>query len=131
MFAHLTLATRDVAGTVEFLTKAMPWKALEMPANIEVDAAWLEIAPGQQIHVLGIEDFEISTCEREYGRHIAFFHPRQDWEPLKARLAALDTEVIPPLRETPFPRFFFRDPNGYLFEVIEQESFVEERAESS
>jgi catechol 2,3-dioxygenase-like lactoylglutathione lyase family enzyme len=29
--------------------------------------------------------------------------------------------VIDPLRDTPFDRFFFRDPNGYLFEVLEQE----------
>jgi hypothetical protein len=29
--------------------------------------------------------------------------------------------VIDPLRDTPFDRFFCRDPNGYLFEVLEQE----------
>ena len=40
---------------------------------------------------------------------------------LKARLAARGTPVIEPLRETPFDRFFFRDPNGYLFEVLEEE----------
>ena len=40
---------------------------------------------------------------------------------LKERLIAHGAEVIDPLRETPFDRFFFRDPNGYLFEVLEQE----------
>ena len=29
--------------------------------------------------------------------------------------------MIEPLRETPFDRFFFRDPNGYLFAVLEEE----------
>ena len=24
------------------------------------------------------------------------------------------------MRETPFVRFFFRDPNGYVFEVVEE-----------
>ena len=27
--------------------------------------------------------------------------------------------VINRKRETPFERFFFRDPNGYVFEVVE------------
>ena len=29
--------------------------------------------------------------------------------------------LIEPIRETPFARFFFRDPNGYVFEVVEEE----------
>jgi hypothetical protein len=33
--------------------------------------------------------------------------------------AARASGVIDPLRETPFERFFFRDPNGYIFEVVE------------
>ena len=28
--------------------------------------------------------------------------------------------LIEPLRETPFERFFFRDQNGYVFEVVEE-----------
>jgi hypothetical protein len=27
-------------------------------------------------------------------------------------------QLIEPLRPTPFERFFFRDPNGYIFEVV-------------
>jgi hypothetical protein len=27
--------------------------------------------------------------------------------------------LIEPERPTPFARFFFRDPNGYVFEVVE------------
>ena len=30
-------------------------------------------------------------------------------------------EIIAPERETPFERFFFRDPNGYVFEIVEAE----------
>ena len=36
-------------------------------------------------------------------------------------LSVAGAPVIEPLRETPFDRFFFRDPNGYLFEVLEEE----------
>ena len=44
---------------------------------------------------------------------------------LKARLIAHGAEVIEPLRDTPFDRFFFGDSNGYLFEVLEQEQGAE------
>jgi len=35
------------------------------------------------------------------------------------RLAKRGAELIDPIRETPFERFFFRDPNGYIFEVVD------------
>lgn len=130
-FAHLTLATCDVEATVEFFEKTLGWRRLVMPGNIDVEAVWLEVVPGQQVHVLGIEGFEVSPFEREYGRHVAFFHPADDWEPLKERLRAAGSEPIGPLRPTPFPRFFFKDPNGYLLEVVQQESFVVETPETS
>jgi len=34
-------------------------------------------------------------------------------------LAKRGAELIDPIRETPFERFFFRDPNGYVFEVVD------------
>ena len=51
-------------------------------------------------------------------------HP--DFPELKQRLVAHGAELIPPIRETPFARFFFRDPNGYMFEVIDSEGYVRE-----
>ena len=39
---------------------------------------------------------------------------------LKERLLERGAELIEPLRETPHERFFFRDPNGYIFEVMER-----------
>lgn len=126
-FAHLTIATRNVKSTSDFLAQVMRWKRIEMPANIDVEAVWLEVAPGQQVHILGIPDFFPSNCEREYGRHFAFFHDASDLDGVANRLAELGHEVIAPLRPTPFRRFFFRDPNGYLFEVIDRDNFVIER----
>jgi hypothetical protein len=35
-------------------------------------------------------------------------------------LQAQGATLIEPLRDTPFQRFFFRDPNGYVFEVVEE-----------
>jgi catechol 2,3-dioxygenase-like lactoylglutathione lyase family enzyme len=37
---------------------------------------------------------------------------------LKQRLRDHGAELIEPRRETPFERFFFRDPNGSVFEVV-------------
>ena len=45
---------------------------------------------------------------------------------LKDRLAAHGITPIEPERATPFARFFFRDPNGYVFEVIEEERVEED-----
>ena len=125
-FAHLTLATRDVRRTSDFFQKTMRWKQLQMPKNIDIDADWLEIAPGQQIHVLGIKGFEPSDFEQEFGRHIALFHPANDMEPLKVRLIENGSEIIPPIRGTPFERFFFRDFNGYMFEIIDRDGYQSE-----
>jgi hypothetical protein len=34
-------------------------------------------------------------------------------------------ELIEPQRPTPFPRCFFRDVNGYVFEVVPEERDLE------
>ena len=56
-FAHLTLATRDVARAAEFFTRTLDWRPIDRPGNIVMGAAWLEIAPGQQLHLLQVDDF--------------------------------------------------------------------------
>jgi catechol 2,3-dioxygenase-like lactoylglutathione lyase family enzyme len=120
-FAHLTLATRDVRRSTRFFDAALGWSPIDRPGNIGVPSAWLEIAPGQELHLVELPDFEPSPFEREYGRHLAISHPMADFAGLKQRLAAEGAELIPPERETPFARFFFRDPNGYIFEVVAAE----------
>ena len=74
---------------------------------------------------LHVEDFEPSPFEAEFGRHIALFHPGSEFDGLRTRLVEQGAELIDPLRETPFERFFFRDPNGYVFEVIEADHVPE------
>ena len=124
--AHFTLATRDVASTSGFFESTFGWTPLHRPGNIDRTAAWLEISPGQQMHLLHVEGFEPSPFEAEFGRHIALFYPGKDFAALKSRLAEQGAELVDPLRETPFERFFFRDPNGYMFEVIDSEGYVAE-----
>jgi catechol 2,3-dioxygenase-like lactoylglutathione lyase family enzyme len=120
-FAHLTLATRDVRRSARFFEAALGWRTIDRPGNIGVPSAWIEIVPGQELHLVELPDFEPSPFEREYGRHLAISHPEGDFPGLKRRLAAEGAELIPPVRETPFARFFFRDPNGYIFEVVAAE----------
>ena len=116
---HVTLATREVVATRDFFAEAFGWEPIPRPGNIEMEAAWLQIAPDQELHLLHVADFEPSPFEREFGRHIAVEVPAVDFPDLKRRLTERGAELIAPERETPFERFFFRDPNGYVFEVVD------------
>ena len=116
---HFTLATRDVIAAREFFLDTLGWKQISRPGNIDIQAAWLAIGDGQQLHLLHVEQFEISPFEAEFGRHFAFDYPLEEFPALKERLIAHGAELIDPIRETPFERFFFREPNGYIFEVVD------------
>jgi catechol 2,3-dioxygenase-like lactoylglutathione lyase family enzyme len=120
-FAHLTLAIRDVGRSVAFFSAALLWRPIARPNNIGRPAAWLEIAPGQELHLIEVPAFAPSPFENEFGRHVALAFPLAEFDALKRRLKAHGAELIAPERPTPFARFFFRDPNGYLFEVVEQD----------
>src|SRR5262245_6143121 len=118
-FAHLTLATRDLVRAATFFTETLGWRPIPRPGNIDRNAAWLEMGPGQELHLLEVAGFEPSPYEREFGRHVAVAVPLAEFEGLKRRLVARGAELIDPQRETPFVRFFFRDPDGYVFEVVD------------
>jgi catechol 2,3-dioxygenase-like lactoylglutathione lyase family enzyme len=131
---HFTLATRDPFETARFFHEVFGWKMLAPPGNVPLAAAWLEIALGQQIHLVQADLHPAlphlgegggEGCEGEFGRHIALSYPVAKFAELKKRLAAHGAELVPPIRPTPFQRFFFRDPNGYVFEVIEEEFHAE------
>jgi catechol 2,3-dioxygenase-like lactoylglutathione lyase family enzyme len=118
--AHITLATRDVSRSVAFFRESLGWKSVSRPGNINMAAAWLEIVPGMELHLIEDRAFEPSPFEKEFGRHIAITASLADFPRLKERLQAQGATLIEPLRETPFARFFFLDPNGYVFEVVEE-----------
>ena len=118
--AHLTLPSREVERTATFLEQTLGYPREPVPDNIPCETVWLNIGHGQQIHVFYVDGFEVSPFEREFGRHVALFHPLSKFERLKKSLEDLGAELIEPLRTTPFERFFFREPvNGYIFEVID------------
>ena len=68
-----------------------------------------------------MSDFRPSRCEAKFGRHAALAFPRAEFEGLKERLLAGGATLIAPERPTPFERFFFRDPDGYVFEIVAAE----------
>lgn len=122
MFAHATLPTQRVEETTRFLEKTLGYARKPVPANSPVDARWIDIGHGQELHVFFVEGFVISPFEAEFGRHVALFHPLDDFPALRQRVTEAGGELIEPLRSTPFERLFFREPvNGYLFEVIDSE----------
>ena len=124
--AHVTLAVRDVKNTSLFFETVFGWRAIHRPDNIAGTAGWLDIGSGNQIHLLQFPDFEPSAFEAEYGRHIAVFFPGAGFAELKHRLADAGAEIIEAKRPTPFERFFFREPNGYVFEVIDEDGYKSE-----
>ncbi len=117
--AHITLATRDVARASAFFAEALGWWPIARPGNIGRPAAWLAIASGVELHLVEDSDFEPSSFEREFGRHIAVTFPLAEFPALQERLIARGATLIDPIRDTPFRRFFFRDPDGYVFEIVE------------
>ena len=122
MFAHLTLPTQHVEETTRFLEQTLGYSRKIVPANSPVDARWLDIGHGQELHVFFVEGFVISPFEAEFGRHVALFHPLDDFPALRRRIVDAGGELVEPLRATPFERLFFREPvNGYLFELIDRE----------
>ena len=125
-FAHLTLATQDVIASSQFFQQTLGWTPISQPGNINRTADWLDIAPGQQLHLLLVEGFEVSNFEAEFGRHFAIFVPGSEFTELKSRLLEQGAQLIDPIRDTPFERFFFKDPNGYIFEVIDKEGYSPE-----
>lgn len=127
-FAHLTLATRDVPATRDFYHTVLGWQPIQRPGNIDREAAWLEIAPGQQLHLLHVADFQPTAYEAEFGRHVALFQPGAEFPELRRRLQQHGAKLIEAQRKTPFARFFFEDPNGYIFEVIDQDQYVQEKS---
>ena len=120
MFAHLTLPTQRVEETTRFIEQALGYRRKPVPSNSPVDARWLDIGHGQELHVFFVEGFVVSPFEAEFGRHVALFHPLDDFPALRQRVTDAGGELVEPLRATPFERLFFREPvNGYLFEVID------------
>ena len=119
--AHLTLATRDVHASARFFAQALGWRPIARPDNIGRPAAWLEIAPGQELHLVEVPGFEPSPFEAEFGRHVALAVPLAEFDGLKRRLMAHGATLIDAARPTPFARFFFRNPDGYVFEVVPAE----------
>jgi catechol 2,3-dioxygenase-like lactoylglutathione lyase family enzyme len=121
MIAHITLATRDVQGSAEFFHDVLGWQRIARPGNIHSSAAWLAIGPGLELHLIEEPGFYPSPFEQEFGRHIAIMVARAEFPQLKERLLSHGAALVEPLRQTPFERFFFRDPNGYMFEVVEKD----------
>jgi catechol 2,3-dioxygenase-like lactoylglutathione lyase family enzyme len=118
--AHLTLPTRNVEGTAAFFENTLGYARNAVPGNSPVEALWLDIGRGQEMHVFYVEGFEAGSFEGEFGRHVALFHPLGDFPALKERLTREGAVLMDPLRATPFERFFFREPvNGYVFEVVD------------
>jgi catechol 2,3-dioxygenase-like lactoylglutathione lyase family enzyme len=115
---HFTLATRDLHASSQFYQAIFNWTIVERPGNIPQSGVWLSIPGGQQLHLTEVSDFRPPQFEDEFGRHVALSVTDAELDEVRARLIEQGTEIIPPKRTTPHRRLFFRDPNGYIIEVV-------------
>ena len=84
MSFDLTLATQDVVPPANsFKTPGMD--AYFRPGNINRTADWLNIAPGQQLHLLRVDDFQVSRFEAEFADTLLSFIRVANLSRLKAR----------------------------------------------
>ena len=91
--AHCTLATRDVAASAAFFQETLNWQPIDRPGNLLMGSAWLQIAADQELHLLEVDDFEVSPFEREFGRHIAVSWPLEGILP-RDRSTPADTVIV-------------------------------------
>jgi len=84
--AHITLATRDVRASLTFFAEALGWRPISRPGNIDRPAAWLEIAPEQELHLVEVKGFQPSPFEAEFSRHVTLAFPRAEFDALRQRL---------------------------------------------
>ncbi len=118
---HFTLATGDVAATAAFFERTLGYRQHPVPANSPMEAVWLDIGGGLEMHVLHVEGYAPSAFEGEFGRHVALEFPLDAFAGLRERLVAAGATLLAPRRATPFERFFFREPvNGYVFEIVDE-----------
>ena len=119
--AHLTLPTREVEKTAAFLEQTLGYVRESVPANVPDETVWLNIGRGQQLHVFFVEGFAVSPFEREFGRHVAVFHPLARFrcaEGAPASSAAPSSSSRSGRRRSSASSS--REPvNGYCFEVID------------
>src|SRR4051794_18999663 len=95
--AHVTLATRNVRASEVFFAEAFGWRPIQRPSNVGRPTAWLEIGPGQELHLIEVADFAPSPFEAEFGRHMALTIPFAQFNSVKNRLPKLGAELIEPL----------------------------------
>ena len=62
--AHITLATRDAKRSAAFFHEVMGWTPIGRPTNNAKPTSWLQIAPGQELHLVEVPDFEPSPFEQ-------------------------------------------------------------------
>jgi hypothetical protein len=83
-----------------------------------VPAAWLHIAPGQELRLAEVPDYAPSAFEREYGRHVTIAYPAEGFGGLRERLRQHGADLVAPPRPTAAERFFIPDTNRYLLEAV-------------
>jgi catechol 2,3-dioxygenase-like lactoylglutathione lyase family enzyme len=115
---HVTLPTRSFDATVDFMSRVLELPATEHPKNVPSRCAWFEVAQGQSIHVVELNELGPVSNEREHGRHVALSFPHARWLRIKNQLERANVEIIAPERESKMSRFFVYDPNGYCFELV-------------
>jgi len=120
-FAHVSLVVADTTKSLTFYCDVIGFEQNMSRPAMTFAGAWLDIAKGEQIHLLEVENPDPVANRPEHGgrdRHSAF--TIQQLAPLKQRLE--EAKVAFTLSQSGRKALFCRDPDGNTLEFIEKPS---------
>jgi catechol 2,3-dioxygenase-like lactoylglutathione lyase family enzyme len=109
---HTALHVADIARSIDFYKTVCGLTQIPRP-DFDFEGAWFELGPGQELHLIGGRDAEVSSASR--GTHFAM-HVDNIAAALD-HLQSLNIEVNGP-KERPDGaiQLFITDPDGHVLE---------------
>lgn len=117
-FAHVSLVVANTATSLAFYCDLLGFKQDFTRPEMSFAGAWLEIGPGEQIHLLEVDNPDPVSGRPDHGgrdRHTAF--TIQQLTPLAAKLS--EAGISYSMSQSGRKALFCRDPDGNALEFIE------------
>lgn len=106
---HVSVNVADLDRSLAFYCDRLGLEPAPRP-EIGVDGAWLDVAPGQQLHLV------VGGVPSDYGQHLALEVDDLDATAGELRDAALKVRGPFPVGDTPIRQMFTFDPDGNRIE---------------
>ncbi len=116
---HASFLVAEVERSLKFYRDVLGMAVNPNRPDLGYPGAWLDIAPGQQIHLLQLSNPDPVSGRPEHGgrdRHVAL--ATRDLAPIKQALERAGVGYS--LSRSGRPALFCRDPDGNALEIVEQ-----------